>query len=374
MRGPSRLRPQDLQSAITAAGLDAVVTVMPENVYYATGTLIMTTWEIRHRLALGVFPNGGEPTLIVCTIEEQQARAESWIKDVRGYVEYAQSPIDMLAGVLTEKGLANKRVGIELSYLAAIYYDQLRQSLPKVQLVSSETVWDDLRQIKTAEEVALLKRAANVTEQAIFDAWGAVHIGATEKEIVNDMDARQLRLGANSLAFSVLGIGTHSLQGHPSAGPKRLDRGETMRVDIGAKFDGYFSDVARVAVGGKPSERQRDIYKKLRDIQRATIAQLKPGARACDVFNFCMRSFEQAGLPVRMPHIGHGMGIVLHEAPMIEPANKSEIQPGMIINIEPLYVDPGVSAYHLEDLVHVTPSGPVIISDYSDTQELFMIE
>lgn len=374
MRGPSRLDLQDLKNAMTAAGLDAVVTVMPENVYYATGTLILTTWDIPHRLALGVFPNGGDPTLIVCDIEEPQARDESWIKDIRGYVEYAQSPIDVLAGVLKEKGLADKRVGTELSYLAAIYYEQLKQLLPNLKLVRSESVWDGLRQIKSPEEVALLKRAANVTEQAVYEAWGAVHIGSTEKEIVDDMNTRQLKLGADALAFSVLGIGAHTLQGHPHPGPKRLERGETMRVDIGAKFDGYYSDLARVAVGGKPSARQRDIYKKLRDIQRSTIAMMKPGVRACDVFQHCLHGFEQAGLPIKMPHVGHSMGIVLHEAPMIEPGNSAELKAGMIINIEPLFKDPGVSAYHLEDLVHVTSQGPVILSDYNNTEEMFVIE
>lgn len=359
---------------MTAAGLDAAVTVMPENVYYAAGTLILTTWDIPHRLALGVFPNGGEPALIVCDIEEPQARAESWVQDIRGYVEYAQSPIDMLADVLKEKGLAQKQVGTELSYLAAIYYERLKHLLPDLKLVRSESVWDGLRQIKSPEEVALLKHAANVTEQAIYDAWSAAQIGSTEKDIVVDIDARQLRLGADSLAFSVLGIGSHTLQGHPHPGPKRLERGETMRVDIGAKYDGYYSDVARVAVGGQPTERQRDIYKKLRDIQRGTIAMMKPGVRACDVFQHCLRGFQQVGLPIKMPHVGHSIGIVLHEAPMIEPGNSAELKAGMVINIEPLYKDPSVAAYHLEDLVHITPSGPVILSDHNNTEEMFVIE
>ncbi|MCL4487126.1 MAG: Xaa-Pro peptidase family protein [Chloroflexi bacterium] len=365
---------KDLHSAMAAHGLDAVVTVMPENVYYSTGTLIITTWDLRDRLALGVFPNGGDPTLIVCDIEEPQARAESWIKDIRGYVEYAQNPIDMLAGVLKEKGLENKKVGIELTYLSTAYYLRFRQQLPKTELVGSEAVWDELRQIKSAEEIALLKRAANITEHAIYDAWVAAHLGSTEKQIVDDLNARQLILGADSVEFSVLGIGPHTLQGHPSPGPTPIREGDIMRVDIGAHFDGYYSDVARVAVGGKANERQRDIYHKLRELQRNTIAMMKPGVRACDVYNFCVKGFEAKGIPLKMPHIGHSIGVVLHEDPVIHPANTNELKPGMVINIEPLFKDPGVAAYHLEDLVHVTPDGPEILSDYSNTEELFSIQ
>ena len=374
MRGPRRLNVEELRAAMNVHGVDGVVAVMPENIFYLTDPLIYTTWTLRERLALVVFPSGGEPTMIVCDLEENLVRAEAWIEDLRIYVEFAESPIDVLADVLKEKGLTDKKVGIEMTYLAAAYYMRLREHLPGVNLVSSEPLFNDLRAIKTPEEVAHLKHAANVTEQAVYEAFAAAHAGSTEKEIADDMNIRQLALGANENSFCILGAGLNTLIAHHFAGAKQLEKGELLGVDLGSRFNGYYSDVARTAVCGTPSEKQRDTYKRLREAQRDTIAQMRPGVRVCDVYNHCKKAFEDRGLTLTMPHIGHSLGIGVHDYPMVEPANTAVLKAGMVIDIEPNYAQTGDGKYRLEDLVHVTPDGPVILSDYSDTEELFIIE
>jgi Xaa-Pro aminopeptidase len=365
---------EGLVAAMNAQGMDGVVAVMPENVYYVTDPLIYTSWTLRERLALVVFPNGGQPTMIVCNLEESLVRDETWIEDVRLYVEFAESPIDVLANVLKEKDLGDKRIGIEMTYLAAAYHTRLKEHLPKINLVSSEKLFNELRAVKSPEEAAHLKRAANVTEQAIYEALAAAHLGSTEKEVADQMNARQLFLGANENGFCILGMGRNTLIGHHFAGSKQLEEGELLSVDIGSRFDGYYSDVARTAVAGKPTAKQRDTYRKLREAQRNTIAQMKAGVRVCDVYDYCLKAFEEGGLTLTMPHIGHGLGIGVHEYPMIEPGNVTELRAGMMINIEPGYAEAGVGRYALEDLVLVTPDSPVIVSDYSETEELFSIK
>jgi Xaa-Pro aminopeptidase len=360
---------------MTARGLDGVVAVMPENFYYSSGSLIMTAWAIRERLAMVVFPNGGEPTMIVCNIEESLARSESWIEDVRIYVEYAENPIDKLASVLTENSLQDKKVGIELTYLSTEYYLRLKERLPKLNLSSSERLFDELRAIKTPEEIAHLERAAKITEQAIHEAYTGAHLGSTEKEIANTMMGRLLELGADSCEFCVLGAGENIVHAHPAPGQRQIGQGELLRVDFGGLFDGYYSDLARPAVGSKPTQRQRDLYKVLRDIQRSTIAMMKPGVRASEVYNHCANAFKERGISFDMPHIGHGQGIGLHEYPMIEPGNDTELEPGMVIAIEPACKDLANNiVFHLEDLVHVTPDGVAILSDKYDTEQLFRIQ
>ncbi len=374
MQGPKRMDVTRLRAAMSERGLDAVVAVMPENVYYSSGCLLMTAWQIRDRLALCLFPNDGEPVMIVCNIEESLTRAESWIKDVRTYVEFKHSPVDALAEVLKEKGLTDKRIGIDLTYLAAAYYLHLEQQLPKIRWVASDELFQKLRAIKSPEEVNHLKRAANTTEQAIFEAFAKAHLGTTEKQMADAMNTRQLALGADENAFCVLGVGENVLHAHHAPGVKRIEESELLKVDIGARFEGYYSDVARMAVGRQPTQTQRDTYETLRDIQRSTISQLKPGVRACDVFNYCIQAFAAKGLTLNVPHIGHSLGIALHEYPMIEPGNSTELQAGMVINIEPYYVESGDAVYTLEDLVHITPAGPVILSDYSQTEQLYNIQ
>lgn len=261
-----------------------------------------------------------------------------------------------------------------MPYLATAYHIRLKEHLPKINLVSSEMLFNELRAVKSPEEAAHLKHAANVPEQAICEAFAAARLGSTEKELADQMNARQLFLGANENAFCILGMGQNTLIGHHFAGPKQLEDGELVGVDIGSRFDGYYSDVASSAIGGKPTPKQRDTYGKLRDAQRNTIAQMKPGVRACDVYDYCLKAFNERGLTLTMPHIGHGLGIAIHEYPMIEPGNVTELRAGMMINIEPGYEEAGVGGYALEDLVHVTPSGPVIVSDCSNADGLSSIK
>src|SRR5450756_645046 len=110
---------------MAGANLDALVAVSPENVLYSSGTNIMTQRLIPDRLALVAWGRDETETFVVCTIEEAQARAESWIADIRGYVEFAESPIAVLAAVLKERGFARGRIGIQMRYLVANFYREL---------------------------------------------------------------------------------------------------------------------------------------------------------------------------------------------------------------------------------------------------------
>lgn len=102
-----------LEQKMKETGVDTVVAVSPENTYYLSGVFIRTQISVRDRLALVVWPLGGEPTYIVCNIEESLARAHSPIKDIRTYVEFTESPVATLGQVLEDKGLAGARLGIE---------------------------------------------------------------------------------------------------------------------------------------------------------------------------------------------------------------------------------------------------------------------
>lgn len=373
MRGPARFDLGQLRARMEAVGVDAVIASSFENVYYASGTLIMTQRTVPERLALAIFPRRGDPTLVVCNIEESLSRAESWISDVRAYVEFAQAPLAMLAEVLRERELDRGRLGVEMRSLTAAHFEELGTLVPRAEFVTGDELFHRLRVRKSEREVEHLQRIANITERVVHEVFTGARSGETEQTLAARMSSALLAAGAESAPFCVLSSGENARYAHNPPGPRTVRAGDVIRVDVGGQFDGYFSDLARMAVVGRPSRRQHETYRRLREVQRDTINRMRPGVPAADVFAHCKRQFAAQGLAFRMPHIGHSLGIVLHEEPMIQPYNAAPLEPGMVINIEPLYVDAD-AAYHLEDLVLVTDGDPVILSDAVKTDEMVVVQ
>lgn len=353
--------------------LDAIVAVSPENVHYSTGACISTQKTIRDRLAYAVFPAEGEPTFIVCGIEESLVREESWIRDIRTFVEFQQAPTDMLVDVLREKGLAGKKVGIEVSYLAASYWETLRERLPGTTFEECKAIFDHLRMIKEPWEIELLTHGAVATLKAITAAFALASPGNTEKEVADNMIKFLIDMGASGVRFIHLASGERSQLTHPTPGPYRLKKGDIVRVDFGCPFSGYNSDVARTLVVGPPTPRQKDMYAKLIETQKAIIDNCKVGIRACDLYFLCRDKFAACGLDFTMPHIGHSIGLQGHEPPMIRPFNTDPLEENMIINIEPLGSDGNKATYHTEDLVWITREGPKVLTGTSFSPEIGVI-
>ena len=155
---------EEFQRQLGQSGFDVVVATSMWNVFYTSGAYIHTQVSIPDRLALTVLPKKGDDAFLVCNIEESLARDESWIKDVRSYVEFAQSPIALLVDVLKEKGFADARIGIEKRHLTAIYYEELAKALPKAKIGAADDVLEHTRSIKTPGEIERYRQAGLATE------------------------------------------------------------------------------------------------------------------------------------------------------------------------------------------------------------------
>src|SRR3954454_795368 len=149
-----------LRAAIEAGPFDAVIVSSQENTFYATGALVLTQREIPLRLALTLWPRGGEPAFVVCGIEESLVRRQSWIGDVRPYVEFAESPVAMIADAVRERGLARGCIGVEMDHLQARYWDELRAALPEATFGDAGPLLAAVRVVKAPREVDRLQIAA----------------------------------------------------------------------------------------------------------------------------------------------------------------------------------------------------------------------
>jgi Xaa-Pro aminopeptidase len=363
----------EFQKTLGESDFDAVVATSQPNVFYTSGAYIMTQLSIPDRLAMTLLPRSGDDALLVCNIEESLARQESWIDDVRSYVEFAETPMHLLAEVLKDKGLARGHIGIEGRRLGAGYYQELSRALPKASIGLCDWVFDRVRSIKTEGEIQRFAEAGRATERAIADAFRQAKAGDSERDLLRTIGENAALYGATKIVFGILAVGDQSYEAHPPARDRAIERGELVRVDFGASWDGYASDVARMGVVGEASSVQAETYKMVREVERGVIEYMKPGVRACDVYDRVVKGYAKFGIEYPGPHCGHGFGFETHEAPMLHPYNEEELRPNMLLCIEPVHFDKEVGGYQLEDLVLITETGSEILTNHEDTEELFVI-
>ena len=342
-------------------GLEAIIAISPENVFYSTGAYIMTQKNIRDRLAIAIFSEKYQPSFIVCGIEEKLVKAQTWISDISSYVEFKDSPIKFLIDRILKMGFKKSRVGIEMQYLCASDLINLRKGLPDVEFVECEHIFAEVRMIKEPQEINLLAKAASATRKGAEAAFTTCNIGDTEKKLANQMIINLFQQNADGLEFMVLATGKRTLLSHPIPNQTKLHKGDIVRVDYGGVFSGYLSDLARTAVVGKPNFVQVDTYKKLIHIERELIENFQVGVQACNIYKKWEELFRKNGLYFSTPHIGHGLGVGIHELPIISPLDKTAFQENMVINLEPLVIHKGFF-YHLEDTILITKKGPKILT------------
>ncbi len=352
-------------------GFDTLVVASGDSILYFSGVPIRSLlgWD---RIAAVVWPREGLPTLIVCNIDESLARAQSRIQDVRSYVEFAESPIEKVAQVIEEKGLAAKHIGLQMEFLTAAQSEELASLLPDAGLEECDRLLDSVRASKTDKEITLLTEAFNVAEKAIHTGLSEAEVGMTPKEVLETITTHAMARGTDR-RNSTLRISKGSSNGEPR--PKNLQPGQLLTVDFVGSYKGYVHDIARTAVIGKPTSQQQETYHRYWTVQRKVIDFMAPGVRACDVYWRGFEAFREEGLPMWwvIPHMGHSVGVGLHEHPMIQPYDDRVLEPNMTFCIEPIYPIPEVGTYVCEDLVRITDTGSEVLSDLYDTSEVLII-
>lgn len=365
---------EGLRRAVEESPFDAVVALSPHNFPYVAGCFVGTQTSVPLRLAMAIWCKGDdEPILLVCNIETPLVRRESWVKDIREYVEFKTSPIQALADILREKGLERGKIGVELTHLMACYYLELREWLPHAEIGTSEEVFNRVMAVKTPAEIALLARAADLTLRALLATYASSQEGDVERDLVSKLGANMLACGADSPAFLYMGCGPNAGVAHPPPSDYRLKQGDTIKTDCGALFSGYRSDVARTAVVGPPNDEQRRIWEALIKTHTDSIALVRAGNRACDVYNGTKAAAEKHGFPWMMPHQGHSIGIPTHERPILQPFEEWELVPNMCFCVETRVRWASKTGYNVEDLVQVTEKGPIVHTRFFPGEWLFQI-
>jgi Xaa-Pro aminopeptidase len=256
-------------------GLAAVVARSGQNFTYLSGLAYPGTLA-RHldlpdstRGVMLLWPRSGEPVVVLNKIAEGLTRRDSWIDRVEVYDAYTESPYARLAQVIRAAGLARERVGFEKNYVSAAHWEEVQRALPDLQMVDCAPMMDQVRWVKTPGEIALLKKGADLLDDASLEVFPTIRPGETERAVHSRIIGSCLRRGAN-WAHGILNSSRNLI---PYAGESdgTFETGDVVRTDYVAYVDGYPGHQSRNAVLGRPTAEQRRDYAITRDIYRATI-------------------------------------------------------------------------------------------------------
>jgi Xaa-Pro aminopeptidase len=288
-------------------------------------------------------------------------------------VEFKERPIQVLSKILAKNTIRGKRIGIELRFLPALLFEELNSFFSGAEFVDVAEIFYRLRMVKDEKEIETLRLAAYATRKAIEDAFAISHAGTTEKEISKEIIKNLSDQGADEINWTSIETGARSMCLHALTSDVPLNIGDIVRVDCGALFRGYYSDVARTYAVGKPSKEQERIYRFMSIAEREVIKHMRPGVRCCDLYEMCKSILHQNDVTFNLPHIGHGLGVDLHDEPVLSPVNESILEENMVINVEPVCVEPNKATYHIEDLVRITKGDPEILTGQIASEQIPVI-
>ena len=328
-----------LRQILRRLRLEAAVISSVPNIRYCSGIVIETQDCIPLRLAMLVVPVDDEPVFIAAETREALAwQAPDWLEDIRCYREFDRSPIQVLSKVLSEKNLDSGTLRVEKDHLVARFWEDLQDNCPKATYHDVGPTLDGLRMIKTPAEVESLRKAFVQTVGAIGDAFLATRVGDTEIRVAERIRQALVKRGATRLEFIIVVIEERSAWAHPPPSQRALAPGEILRVDVGAAFGHYLADVGRTAAAKSWPPEIRQAFDALERIREKVIPTLRPGLAVEEIHSRITGLYPRYNLPTPPIHtllIGHGLGIELHEPPIICPGIKTRLTPGMVLNIEP---------------------------------------
>lgn len=216
-----------------------------------------------------------------------------------------------------------------------------------------------LRAVKDADELRRLRAAQAITDAAFAHITEFMRPGMTEREVQLELEGFMLRAGASDLAFSsIVATGANGANPHAVAGGARLEAGQCVVMDFGARAAGYCSDMTRTVFLGEPDGRLLSAYETLRRANEEVEALLRPGVTGAEAHELAERVLAEGGFGGKMGHgLGHGVGIDIHEEPVLAPRNKEPLVAGNVVTVEPGIYLPGEFGMRLEDFGVVTEDG-----------------
>jgi len=339
-----------LQESLGSRKLAGLFLEPSENLYYFLGMRFGRS----ERLVSVLVPAKGEPFVFGPAFEEPLLRQASGLEKVYVWQEH-ESPYAIFKQALGDYGLKTGTLALEP---ATRYFvtEGLSRALPQMKIVNGDAVCEAQRMIKSEKETALMRLSNDATEACIRQTWTQIKAGMTEQEVAKLLQQNYSALGLSG--GGLIQFGPSSAIPHGGASPRKLQQNEMVLMDCGTRLQSYASDVTRTTVFGQPTPRHEEIWRLVHQAQSAGIAAAKPGVTCESVDAAARKVIDDAGYGKYFIHrLGHGIGLEGHEAPYFAGNNKTILQPGMTLTVEPGIYMQGEFGVRLEDDIVITENG-----------------
>jgi Xaa-Pro aminopeptidase len=235
--------------------------------------------------------------------------------------------------------------------------EQLTSLLPDVVFIRAFGLMENVRAIKTPDEIQRLRRAASISERSVDAALAAAKIGMTEIEMARVFHSTTTMLDGVPVT-GCIGFGDRSAMSNVQPSEQALKAGDAIRFDVGCRYKYYRSDISRIAVMGEPSAKLRRYHDALyKGVQRAYDI-LKPGLKVADLFREVVDTVRNEGIPhYNRSHVGHGIGIEGYDPPNIANSSKDVFEENMVICVETPYYELGFAGLQVEDMILINADG-----------------
>ena len=360
-----KARREKLRARLGDIGADALLSMKPVNVRYLTG----------FSGSNGQVVIGTEDVFLTDPRYEEQSAHE--VPDIKREV-YSTNPkvigesggmMPTLASVISSLKIGT--LAVEANFVTLSTARALRDALKNVELVETTDEIEKLRIIKDADEIEALRTACSFADRALDALLPQLKEGMSEVEVATILEHEMRVAGSEGLSFdTIAAFGEQAAEPHHSPTSRMLKRGELIKLDFGATYRGYHSDMTRTVAFGEPSDEMRSMYELVRASQQAGLDAVRAGATAGDVDKAARGYLDERGY--NFGHgTGHGLGLEVHEAPPVRSGANHVLEVGTTITVEPGIYIPGTGGVRIEDSVVVTGVGCDILT--ASTKELVVV-
>ena len=357
------------QAMMAQAGLDALLLCSEPEVRYFTGFLTQF-WQSPTRPWFVIVPKGAKPIAVIPEIGAA-CMGRTWIDDIRTWAspDMQDDGVSLLAETLREVTPRGGKVGLPMGHethlrMPLADYDRLRERLGEVDFSDATAIVRSLRMVKSEAEIAKIAHACQLVSNAFDQAHTLFHIGQSDSDVFRAFKIECLKKGVDDVSYLVGGAGVGGYDDiiSPPSGRVLVD-GDVLILDTGCTFDGYFCDFDRNFGFTDVEDAARRAYQSVYQATEAGLQVVRPGVTCAEVYEAMQNVMSEAGaLGNTVGRLGHGLGMQLTEWPSHTPADKTVLEVGMVITLEPgMTFAPGKVMVHEENLV-VREDGPELLS------------
>ncbi|PKB78818.1 MAG: hypothetical protein BZY88_16490 [SAR202 cluster bacterium Io17-Chloro-G9] len=351
-------RLDQLMDRLPEKELDAILISAPENRQYLSGFTGSAGY---------LFIAQGKAVLLTDSRYTEQATHQA--QDFQ--VVQVRGGWDWLLELLKENKI--QRLGFESQNMTVATYERLVEAvkedtgLAKVSLIAASGLAEEQRITKDKVELASLQKAIDASDQAMEAVCPTIKEGMTEREVAWRMEMAMREFGADGLSFdTIVAAGPNGAMAHHMPSDKVIAKGEPIVIDMGARVDGYCSDITRTVVVGESDDTFRNVYDIVLGAQLTAINTVRPGMSGGDCDELSRGVIAEAGYADNFGHsLGHGVGLAVHENPRVAPKSTDTLEPDMVFTVEPGIYVTGWGGIRIEDIVVLGQNGATPLSKAS---------